>query len=131
MTVQNPPVRKRAKSNLIIAKNAFAPDELFKLYRHGAMMLRAHAELDGVKGLQFQATKRGILPIEEVAGAGRLAETNDGPLGYASKSPAVFKALEERTKLTPRASRLISARSERTGPPSIKSMRWRGMWIVT
>ena len=85
------------------------PDELFKLYKHAAMMLRAHAELDGVNGLQFLATPRGILPIEEMPGAGRLAEANDGPLGhwmrtireegYASKSPAVRQALEERTNL--------------------------------
>lgn len=110
MTTAKRPRRKpTTKTALQAARNAFAPDELFKLYKHAAMMLRAHAELDGVEGLQFLATPRGIRPIEEIPGAGRFAEANDGPLGhwmrtireegYASKSPAVRQALEERTNL--------------------------------
>jgi hypothetical protein len=101
--------RKAPTHPLQIAKNSFAPDELLKFYDHAAMTLTAYAEMDGIKGLQFLATPRGVLPREDIPGAAERAESNEGPIGhfmrmarekgYASKSPQVQEALKQRTNL--------------------------------
>jgi hypothetical protein len=110
MTGKPSPVRRRtaidiAKTNI----NPYDPAELLQFYKDTAMTLAAYAELDGVEGLQFIPTPRGVLPREEIPGAGRLAASNDGPvgyfmryahqMGYDSKSLKVQEALEERTHL--------------------------------
>jgi hypothetical protein len=110
MTGKPSPVRRRtaidiAKTNI----NPYDPAELLQFYKDTAMRLTAYAEFDGIEGLQFIPTHRGVLPREEVPGAGRLAASNDGPvghfmryahqMGYDSKSLKVQQALEERTHL--------------------------------
>ena len=73
---------KQSKVRLRIANNS-TQDNLLKLYKDAALKLRANAELDGVKGLQFDVTPHGVLPREDIPSAGKLAESNDGMLAHS------------------------------------------------